>query len=223
MLGKRLLSVALTLAMLAGPPMAADAVRVACVGDSITYGAGIRGWTNTYPAQRGRLRVVRRQQQGKTRGLGARGWGGHGLSPRFSRMSGGCRFYRRFCTKNPRKGHDPRQGLDLGRRTGRRPCCKPRHTYRNSIPPDLGSVKCGDEPRGRELWGLLQGRAGAGNARLTPAADFSLGQQCEVFHVGTRDLPEQLMDGVKCLDDLLVVRIVRRFEDHLAALFRSAG
>jgi len=48
-------SAALILAVLAGPLMAADAVRVACVGDSITYGAGIRGRTNTYPAQLGRL------------------------------------------------------------------------------------------------------------------------------------------------------------------------
>jgi len=48
-------SVALALAVPAGPLMAADAVRVACVGDSITYGAGIRGRGNTYPAQLGRL------------------------------------------------------------------------------------------------------------------------------------------------------------------------
>ena len=50
------LSVALALAILALPAMAAGPVRVACVGDSITYGAGIRDRANkSYPVQLGKL------------------------------------------------------------------------------------------------------------------------------------------------------------------------
>lgn len=55
MLRKLFLSVALTLAILTWPVMAADTVRVACVGDSITAGAGIRDRKMFYPAQLGRL------------------------------------------------------------------------------------------------------------------------------------------------------------------------
>ena len=55
MLRRTFLSVALTLAILVGPLMAADTVRVACIGDSITAGAGIRDRNMHYPTQLGRL------------------------------------------------------------------------------------------------------------------------------------------------------------------------
>ena len=55
MLRRSFLLVALVLAILVGPVMAADTVRVACVGDSITAGAGIRDRKMHYPAQLGRL------------------------------------------------------------------------------------------------------------------------------------------------------------------------
>ena len=55
MLRRTFLYAALILAILVGPLMAADTVRVACVGDSITAGAGIRDRKMHYPAQLGRL------------------------------------------------------------------------------------------------------------------------------------------------------------------------
>ncbi len=55
MLRRTFVYVALILAILAAPVMAAEPVRVACVGDSITAGAGIRDRKMYYPAQLGRL------------------------------------------------------------------------------------------------------------------------------------------------------------------------
>ena len=50
------LSVALGLAILASPALAAGPIRVACVGDSITFGAGIRDRASkSYPVQLGKL------------------------------------------------------------------------------------------------------------------------------------------------------------------------
>jgi len=55
MFRRTLLSVALVLTVLAGSLIAAEPVRVACIGDSITAGAGIRDRKMHYPAQLGRL------------------------------------------------------------------------------------------------------------------------------------------------------------------------
>jgi lysophospholipase L1-like esterase len=55
MLRRTFLSVALILSILTGPLTAAEVVRVACVGDSITAGAGIRDRKMHYPNQLGRL------------------------------------------------------------------------------------------------------------------------------------------------------------------------
>ncbi len=55
MLRRTLLPVALVLTILAGSLIAAEPVRVACIGDSITAGAGIRDRKMHYPTQLGRL------------------------------------------------------------------------------------------------------------------------------------------------------------------------
>ena len=55
----RLLCTAILLIVItvaAAPVAAQEKIRVACVGDSITFGSGIRDrQTNSYPAQLGRL------------------------------------------------------------------------------------------------------------------------------------------------------------------------
>jgi lysophospholipase L1-like esterase len=53
MLKRSILFVALTLSVLAGSVLAAEPVRVACIGDSITAGAGIRNRKMHYPTQLG--------------------------------------------------------------------------------------------------------------------------------------------------------------------------
>ena len=55
MLRRTFLSVSLVLAIFAGSLAAAEPIRVACIGDSITAGAGIRDRKMHYPNQLGRL------------------------------------------------------------------------------------------------------------------------------------------------------------------------